>query len=179
MMGLKHAVLTGAPGAGKTTLLDAAAAAGLTTSPEVARVLLQQPGGMALRVADPQGFAEAMLEAHARELERHASDPGPVLFDRGVPDVVGFLDVSGLTVPKSVDQACRTLRYTGPILRAPAWAEIYQQDAERIQTWDEAVASDEAVTAAWRRYSYEVIVLPLVGVDERLAFLRGLVHPAA
>ena len=106
----RRAVLTGAPGAGKTTLLDAAAAAGLTTSPEVARVLLQQPGGMALRVADPQGFAEAMLEAHALELERHASDSGPVLFDRGVPDVVGFLDVSGLSVPKSVDQACRTLR---------------------------------------------------------------------
>ena len=167
----RRAVLTGAPGAGKTTLLEAAAAAGLTTSPEVARVLLQQPGGMELRAADPQGFAEAMLEAHARELEHHAGHPGPVLFDRGFADVVGFLDVSGLTVPKSVDQACRTLRYTGPVLRAPAWAAIYQQDAERIQTWDEAVASDAAVTSAWRRYGYTVIDLPLVGVDERLNFL--------
>ena len=173
----RRAVLTGAPGAGKTTLLNAAAAAGLTTSPEVARVLLQQPGGMALRVADPEGFAEAMLEAHMHELERHADHPDPVLFDRGVPDVVGFLDVSGLSVPKLVDQACRTLRYTGPVLRAPAWAAIYQQDAERIQTWDEAVASDEAVTAAWRRYGYEVIDLPLVGVEARLAFLGGLLQP--
>ena len=173
----RRAVLTGAPGAGKTTLLEAAAAAGLTTSPEVARVLLQQPGGMALRVADPQGFAEAMLEAHMHELERHADHPDPVLFDRGVPDVVGFLDVSGLSVPKSVDQVCRTLRYTGPVLRAPAWAAIYQQDAERIQTWDEAVASDAAVTSAWRRYGYEVIDLPLVGVEERLAFLGGLLQP--
>lgn len=184
MMGLeratKHAVLTGAPGAGKTTLLGAAAAAGLTTSPEVARELLQQPGGMELRVADPRGFAEAMAEAHIREFERHAGQPGPVLFDRGFPDVVGFLDVSGLRVPNSVDQACRTLRYHGPILRAPAWAAIYRQDAERIQTWDEAVASDDAVTAAWRRYGYAPIDLPLVGVDQRLAFLRDLLqlpHP--
>lgn len=66
----RQVVLTGAPGAGKTTLLDAAAAAGLTTSPEVARQLLQQPGGMELRATDPLGFAEAMLEAHAREYER-------------------------------------------------------------------------------------------------------------
>jgi predicted ATPase len=80
----------------------------------------------------------------------------PVLFDRGFPDVVGFLDVSGLTVPKAVDQACRNLRYSGPILRAPAWAAIYVQDKERIQDWDQAVASDEAVTEAWRRYGYEV-----------------------
>ena len=167
-----RAVLTGAPGAGKTTLLDAAAAAGLTTSPEVARVLLQQPGGMELREADPLGFAEAMLEAHLREFEAHEGQSGPVLFDRGVPDVVGFLDVSGLPVAKAIDATCRRLRYSGPILRAPAWADIYQQDAERIQDWDQAVASDEAVTAAWRRYGYAVIDLPLAGVEQRLAFLR-------
>ena len=172
MLAPRHAVLTGAPGAGKTTLLVAAAAADFTTSPEEARVLLPQPGGMALREADPLGFAEAMLEAHAREFERHAGQPGPVLFDRGFPDVVGFLDVSGLPVPKAVDAACRRLRYTGPILRAPAWAAIYAQDAERIQDWEQAVASDEAVTAAWRRYGYAPIDLPLVGVAERLRFLQ-------
>ena len=175
----RHAVLTGAPGAGKTTLLDAAAAAGFATSPEVARALLRQPGGMDLRETDPVGFAEAMLEAHVREFEGHEDRSGPVLFDRGFPDVVGFLEVSGLAVPRSIDQACRTLRYSGPILRAPAWSAIYRQDHERIQTWDQAVASDEAVTAAWRRYGYAVIDLPLVGVGERLAFLSDQLHPAA
>ena len=172
----RHAVLTGAPGAGKTTLLNAAEAAGFATSPEVARSLLQQPGGMALREADPVGFAEAMLEAHIREFEAAADKLGTVLFDRGVPDVVGFLDVSGLPVPKSVDAASRQIRYNGPIFRAPAWAAIYRQDHERIQTWDQAVASDKAVTAAWRRYGYEVIDLPLTRVAERLAFLVRELH---
>jgi predicted ATPase len=175
----RHAVLTGAPGAGKTTLLDAAAAAGIATSPEVARRILQQPGGMALRESDPLGFAEAMAEAHAREYERFAGHPGPVLFDRGFPDVVGFLEVSGLPVPRAVDQACRDLRYHGPVLRAPAWAAIYAQDAERIQDWAGAVASDEAVTAAWKRYGYEVTELPLVPVERRLEFLRRSLQPAA
>lgn len=169
----RHAVLTGAPGAGKTTLLDAAQAAGLVTSPEVARQLLQQPGGMDLRASDPLGFAEAMLEAHRREYARFVDQPGPVVFDRGFPDVAGFLDVSGLPVPKAVDRACRTLRYAGPILRAPAWAAIYAQDPERIQDWEQAVASDEAVTAAWRRYGYAVEDLPLAPVEQRLAILRA------
>lgn len=169
-----RAVLTGAPGAGKSTLLDAAAAAGIATSPEVARELLQAPGGMELRASDPLAFAEAMLEAHADEFEKHVGEPGPVLFDRGFPDVVGFLAVSGLAVPKSVDRACRRLRYAGPILRAPAWRDIYRQDAERIQTWDEAVASDEAVTAAWRRYGYDPLDLPLDTIDARLRFLQKL-----
>ena len=168
----RHAVLTGAPGAGKTTLLDAAAAVGLRTSPEVARRILQAPGGMALRNSDPLGFAEAMVDAHAREFERHAGHDAPVLFDRGFPDVVGFLQVSGLPVSPAIDRACRTLRYLGPILRAPAWAAIYVQDAERIQDWEQAVASDTAVTAAWQHYGYDVTDLPLVGVDARLEFLR-------
>lgn len=175
----RHAVLTGAPGAGKTTLLDAAAAAGIATSPEVARRILQQPGGMALRETDPLGFAEAMAEAHAHEYDRFAGHAGPVLFDRGFPDVVGFLEVSGLSVPESVDRACRTLRYHGPVLRAPAWAEIYVQDAQRIQDWAGAVASDEAVTAAWRRYGYTVTELPLAAVQDRLAFLKRTLQPTA
>ncbi len=168
----RRAVITGAPGAGKTTLLNAAAAAGLATSPEVARRILQEPGGMDLRAAGPLGFAEAMLEAHRHEWEASAGSTDSGLYDRGFPDVVGFLDVSGLPVSATIDRACRELRYNGPIFRAPAWAAIYAQDAERIQDWEQAVASDEAVTAAWRRYGYAPIDLPLAPVGDRLNFLN-------
>ncbi len=168
----RHAVLTGAPGAGKTTLLEAAARAGFATSREVARTLLQAPGGMKLRETDPLAFAEAMLDAHLREYELMEGRRGPVIFDRGLPDVVGFLDVSGLPIPGAIDTACRNVRYIGPIFRAPAWRDIYRQDSERIQDWAGAVASDEAVTAAWRRYGYKMTTLPLAPVDERLALLR-------
>jgi predicted ATPase len=175
----RRAVITGAPGAGKTSLLEAAAAAGFTTSPEVARQLLQQPGGLELRASDPQGFAEAMLDAHHHEHERFAGFAGPVIYDRGFPDVVGFLQVSGLPVSAAIDRACRNLRYSGPILRAPAWAAIYAQDSERIQDWDQAVASDQAVTAAWRRYGYAVTDLPWADVATRLESLRKALQPAA
>src|SRR3546814_4513724 len=99
---------------------------------------------MELRRDDPLGFAEAMLEGHRREWERHAGSGFPVIFDRGFPDVVGFLEVSGLKVSPQIDSVCRALRYSGPILRAPAWREIYRQDEQRIQNWEAAVASDEA-----------------------------------
>ncbi len=168
----RHAVLTGAPGAGKTTLLEAAAAAGFATSDEVARRILRKPGGMELRESDPLGFAGAMLAAHLSELAEVSDIERPVIFDRGIVDVVGFLDVSGLPVSDEIDRACRTIRYQGPVFRAPAWQDIYQQDAERIQTLEEAIASDEAVTDAWRRYGYDVVDLPLASVEDRLAFLR-------
>jgi predicted ATPase len=160
-------------------LLEAAAAAGYTTSPEVARQLLQQPGGMELRASDPQGFAEAMLNAHHHEYERFSGHAGPVLYDRGFPDVAGFLQVSGLPVSPAIDRACRDLRYSGPILRAPAWTTIYAPDAERIQDWDQAVASDQAVTEAWQYYGYAVVDLPRSDVATRLESLRKALQPAA
>lgn len=170
---MRHLVLTGAPGAGKTALLEAAAAAGMATSPEVARSILQQPGGMALRESDPLGFAMAMLDGHLAEYHRFAQHPGPLLFDRGFPDVVGFLELSGLPIPEAIDSACRNLRYDGPIFRAPAWSAIFRQDAERIQDFAGAVASDTVVTGAWRRYGYHLVDLPLVPVAERLAFITA------
>src|SRR3546814_2394649 len=36
---------------------------------------------------------------------------GPVVLDRGVPDVVRFLRISGLAVPRAIDRAARTCRY--------------------------------------------------------------------
>ncbi|MGN6500574.1 MAG: AAA family ATPase, partial [Tsuneonella sp.] len=109
--------------------------------------------------------------AHMAEIEG-AAGREPVVFDRGLPDVVGFLEVSGLPVSHAIDAACRTMRYDGPVLRAPAWQDIYRQDEQRIQTYSEAAASDHAVTAAWRRYGYEVVDLPLASVAERLAFMQ-------
>lgn len=128
---------------------------------------------MELRETDPLGFAERMAQAHLREYENHIRAPSLVLFDRGLPDVVGFLEVSGLSIPRSLDEACRRIRYSGPVFRAPAWKAIYRSDAQRIQSWDEAVASDQAVTQAWRRYDYEPIDLPLTTIPQRLAFVKS------
>lgn len=138
--------------------------------PEVARILLQAPGGMAMRADNPAAFADAMLAA---EREAWGAAPaGPSVYDRGFPDVAGFCELEGLPVPAAVDKACQQLRYQGPIFRAPPWREIYTRDEERIQSWDEAVAGDVAVCAAWRCYGYQLIDLPLAPVAERVTFVR-------
>jgi len=168
----RHAVITGAPGAGKTTLLERLEDIGFAVSHEVARRILQAPGGMELRAGDPLGFADAMAAAHLEEYADRAGQTATILFDRGLPDVAGFLEVSGLPVSDQLDHACRTVRYHGPVFRAPVWPEIYRSDAERIQTLDEAAASDEAVSSAWRRYGYSLIDLPTAPVGERVDFVR-------
>jgi len=61
---MRRAVVTGAPGSGKSTLLAEVARRGVATGEEVARAILQAPGGMEMRAKRPTDFALAMLEAH-------------------------------------------------------------------------------------------------------------------
>lgn len=166
-----RAVLTGGPGAGKSTLLAAADAAGITTFPEVARDILRRPGGMAMRADRPADFAQAMLEAQGETWRAAEALTSPVLFDRGFADIAGFLELEGLPLPATLDDVCQTHRYTGPIFRAPPWQAIYAGDSERIQSWEEALASDAAICAAWAHYGYQLIDLPLAPVADRLDFI--------
>lgn len=170
MSAIRRAAITGGPGAGKSTLLNALAEAGVAIEPEVARALLRAPGGMALRNEDPLAFADAMVEAQVRTWSSRRGE-GPVVYDRGLPDIVGFLQVGGLPVAAAIDRACRELRFDGPIFRAPPWREIYAPDDQRIQSWEEALASDRAVANAWRHYGYELIDLPQASVEERTGFV--------
>jgi predicted ATPase len=164
-----RSVITGGPGAGKSTLLAELSVQGLPVFPEVARDILQQPGGMAMRAERPADFADAMLRAELAAW--HAAPSGPSLYDRGFPDIVGFMELEGLAVPECLDRLCRDYRYNGPIFRAPPWPQIYAQDDERIQDWAEAVASDAAVVSAWKGYGYQLIDLRLETVKERADFV--------
>jgi predicted ATPase len=86
-----RSVITGGPGAGKSTLLKEIESSGIAIFPEVAREILQAPGGMAMRAERPADFATAMFEA---ELQAWQTAPsGPSLYDRGFPDIVGFLEL--------------------------------------------------------------------------------------
>lgn len=173
MAALRRMVVTGGPGTGKSTLIDELARRGLATEPEVARAILRKDGGMALRAGDPAGFADAMFDAELSAYRRAEAGSCPILFDRGFPDIAGFLHLEGLPVPAAIDRACREFRYEGPIFRAPPWSAIYRRDAERIQDWDAAVASDAAVSAAWREYGYSPIDLPLADPAQRADFVMS------
>ena len=174
MIGPRRIVLTGGPGSGKTTLLEALAAAGHVTSPEAGRAIIRRQqaiDGEALPWKDRALFAELMLD---RELEAHAraeSADGPVFFDRGVPDVVGYLTLCGLPVPAHMERAAQDIRYDRRVFIAPVWPEIFGQDAERKQDLDEARRTFDAMAETYPRFGYELIELPRAPVAERLDFV--------
>lgn len=169
-------VVTGGPGSGKSTLIAALAAAGVATSAEVGRAIIREQvavGGDALPWANERAFADLMLP---RELAAHAAalaHAAPTVMDRGVPDVVGFLRVSGLAVPPAFDTAARATRYNRRVFLASYWADIYTHDAERKQMPAVARATEAVMRETYAEYGYELIELPLASVAARVVFVRA------
>ncbi|HKU98168.1 MAG TPA: AAA family ATPase [Vineibacter sp.] len=171
-------VLTGGPGSGKTTLIEALARAGFARSVEAGRGIIQDQvaiGGRALPWNDPPLFAETMLGWEMRSHRAARDHSGPVFFDRGVPDVVGYLRLLGLPVPDYMEKAAAIFRYNRRVFIAPPWPEIFTQDSERKQTLEEAERTYAALAETYPRFGYELVTLPRLPVDERLRFILQVV----
>lgn len=100
-------VVTGGPGAGKTSLITELARRGFHTIPESGRVIIRDEiasGGDALPWADRMAYAERMLEHDLRAYSAAQSLSGPVIFDRGIPDI-------GLPDPMQPPRAAPRRRY--------------------------------------------------------------------
>ncbi len=164
-------VVTGGPGSGKTTLLDALAAAGYACSAEAGRGIIRDQaalGGPGLPWRDRELFAELML---CWEMRSYRMAAGTTFFDRGLPDLIGYLRVEGLDVPAHVHAAAWEFRYAERVFLAPPWPEIYRTDDERKQSPELAERTYEAVAAAYTEHGYEPVELPRLPVPERTRFV--------
>jgi predicted ATPase len=167
-------IITGGPGSGKTSLLDALEKMNYKRSVEAGRGIIQQQvviGGRALPWDDKLLFAELMLSWEIRSYQIAEQWAGIGFFDRGVPDIAAYLMLSNLPVPKYVQRAIETFRYNPRVLIAPPWREIFTQDRERKQDFDEAIRTYEALVKTYNRNGYKLVELPCTSIEERVRFV--------
>jgi predicted ATPase len=171
----RFVVITGGPGSGKSTLLEALRRAGWRTSDEVGRRIIKEQvaiSGRALPWVDPQLFAEMMLSWEMRSYAAAQSErSGTVFFDRGIPDVLGYLSLVGLPIPPHVRKAASLFRYNRRVFVAPHWPEIFAQDRERKQTQEEAERTHNAMVATYTACGYELLEIPRESVEARVRFI--------
>ncbi|QEL21276.1 AAA family ATPase [Bosea sp. F3-2] len=167
-------VLTGGPGSGKTTLIEALAKRGFAVQPEAGRAIIrdqQAIGGEGLPWKNRALFAELMLAADLRSYHEACGQAEFAFFDRGLPDIVGYLALCGLPVPPHAEAAAERFRYRRTVFIAPPWPAIFGQDAERKQDFAEAERTYEAMARTYPRYGYDLVELPQESVENRVDFI--------
>lgn len=167
-------VITGGPGSGKSTLIDALEASGYARSIEAGRRVIRSQmaiGGNALPWKDPSGFADLMLHWEVRSYQIAQRSSGVVFFDRGIPDIAGYLRLMNLPVPAHVREAVEVFRYNRKVFIAPPWREIFAQDCERKQDFEEAVRTYDAMILTYRELGYDLIEIPKTSIEERVLFV--------
>jgi len=167
-------IVTGGPGSGKSSIVEALHQQGYARSIEAGRGVIQGQmaiGGRALPWSDRLLFAELMLSWEIRSHQVAEQHDGPVFFDRGIPDVLGYLRLLELSVPEHMIKAASAFRYNRKVFIAPPWREIYSQDRERKQDFDEAIRTFESMVATYTTLDYQLIKIPCTPVGERVSFI--------
>ena len=173
-------VITGGPGSGKTSLLEALRSRGYFCSTEAGRGVIQGQvsiAGRALPWDDRSLFAELMLSCEMRNYRIAQEATGLVFFDRGIPDVLGYLRLIGVLAPDHVRNAAQRFRYNSTVFIAPPWRQIFSQDQERKQDFDEAIRTYEVMVATYTDLDYRLVELPYAPVEVRVNFIMDRLGP--
>jgi predicted ATPase len=171
-------VITGGPGSGKTALIEALRSRGYDSTVEAGRAIIQDQvaiDGRALPWRDPLLFAELMLSMDMQSYRLAEQSVGPVFFDRGIPDVLGYLRLMHIPAPEHMRNAATVFPYNHVVFVAPPWREIFRQDQERKQDFDEAIRTYEALVSVYKALRYELVEIPCLPQDDRVSFILSRV----
>jgi predicted ATPase len=163
----RRIVIAGGPGSGKSTLLRALAESGETCYEECSRALIREQlakSGQLLPWADLWAFAQecsARMQAQLKNSTQHQRS----FFDRGLPDLVGYLNYGGRRAPDTWRDASRA--YSPTVFFAPPWRDIFVNDRERPQTFAEAQALGGQIRRAYEDYGFRVVELAKSSVADR------------
>jgi len=167
-------VITGGPGSGKTSIIEALRSRGYACLGEAGRAIIQDQmaiDGRALPWRDPLHFAELMLSMDMQSYRMAEQNVGPVFFDRGIPDVLGYLRLMRIPAPEHMHNAARVFPYNHVVFIAPPWREIFQQDQERKQDFDEAIRTYDALAETYKSHNCELVEIPRTSVQDRVRFV--------
>lgn len=180
-MSLKRIVITGAPGTGKTVVVEGIEAKGFHCFHEIIRSMTAKaklegttkvPVSNPLAfVDDPFKFNQVLLNGRLAHFKEANNLDVPVcFFDRGMPDVLAYMDYFDQAYGKEFMETCENNLYDA-IFIMPPWEEIYISDNERLETFAEAELLHEHLMTCYKKYGYAPILVPKTTITERISFI--------
>lgn len=169
-------VITGGPGAGKTTLINELNKNNHKTIPEEARKIIKEQiknQGIGLPWNDKTLYAKLMFDESIKTYRsiKKENPSGKIFFDRGVLDTFCYLNMENIPIPKEMTVLINDVTYNKKVFILPPWKEIYENDNERKQNWEEAVSTFKNMKEIYFHYGYNVVEVPIGTIENRLKFV--------
>tara|TARA_R100001369_G_scaffold24665_2_gene45250 strand:+ start:95735 stop:96277 length:543 start_codon:yes stop_codon:yes gene_type:complete len=175
----KKVVIAGGPGTGKTSIIAHLKSLEYTCYDEISRqVTLQarKDGIEQLFLTEPLLFSEKLLEGRKQQfLDAEKETKNVVFLDRGLPDVLAYMDYIGDTYPKHFITTCDTHQYDYIFILEP-WQEIFTSDSERYESFEEAIKIHHHLLNTYKRFGYKLIDVPFGSIENRTDFILDLLN---
>jgi len=167
-------VITGGPGTGKSSIINELISRDYTCFEEVSRQVTldaRKNGIEQLFLTEPLLFSELLLKARLLQFaDAETLEKDVVFLDRGIPDVLAYMDYVKSDYPEEFTKACETHIYDTVFVLAP-WQEIFVSDSERYENFDQAVEIHHALLDTYERFGYQLIDVPFDSVSNRADFI--------
>ena len=177
----KRIVITGGPGTGKTVLVRELEKRGYACFHEIIREMTEaakqeeDPEKHLVNplafVRDPLAFNRRILQGRIDQFRDAGNFQAPfVFYDRGIPDVLAYMDYFKQEYGGEFFGPCQRFRYDRVIL-LPPWKEIYTRDDERLESFEQACEIHECLERTYQTCGYEVHTLDFGTVETRIGSL--------
>ncbi|AJR03877.1 AAA family ATPase [Siansivirga zeaxanthinifaciens] len=173
-MSSKRIVITGGPSTGKSAIISELLKREYTCLEEISRQVIldaKKKGIDQLFLTNPLLFSELLLEGRQQQFEITNTFETPFTFyDRGIPDIVAYMDFIGATYPTEFTNACKNAVYDTVFILKP-WEDIYTVDNERYESFEQALKIHDNLVNTYKNYNYTLIDVPFDTVENRCDFI--------
>lgn len=179
----KKIVITGGPATGKTSVVQGLENAGYKCYHEIIRDLTlaaKETGDLQSQTINPIASVSNPLEFNRKLLEGRIGqynlarnvEEEVVYFDRGIPDILAYMDYFDQSQRSEFTDAAKTYRYDA-IFLLPMWKQIFATDEERFESYDEALKIQARLRETYSNYGYDLIEVPRDSIENRMNFILG------
>ncbi|MBD0831661.1 AAA family ATPase [Aestuariibaculum sediminum] len=173
-MNTRKIVITGGPGTGKSSLINELSKRGYTCLEEISRQVTlqaQKEGIDQLFLNNPIQFSELLLNGRLKQFEdANSHEADTIFFDRGVHDVIAYLNYSGDTYPNHFVEACEQSVYDTVFILKP-WEAIYTSDNERYENFSQALKIHEHLLNTYSTFDYHLNDVPFDTIENRVDYI--------